>query len=455
MDVRTASPVSDTLLRRLAGFTAACRHRPLSASETEAMVTRLIDATACAAIATGSEEFARLKTSFADERQPCTVIGGGRASLEHAAFLNSFLIRQQDWNDTYIGRNGGHPSDLIGGMLAAGEYTGKSGAEVLRAMAIGQHVMLDLCDTGEVLARGWDPSTYLGIASVVGAGVLLDLSEAQLAQAISMTVVSGNILMGRTGKVSSWKGLSSAVAVRNSLFYGLLAKNDLTAPDPVFEGPFGFTRHVSGDLELELDPQRDRTGDTHLKLYPAVYHAQGPIEAALKIHRRMNETFGEKQLAIESAQLHIYEFALRYAADTPDKWAPENVETADHSLPFLTAHSLIAGEYGPGSIARTLRDPAVRALAQKVSVSASPAFSKVWPEHTGSRLIVTAASKTFSEEIDVIIGHPARPMSRDTVLQKFLACASLKTDLATAQRWAERLMDFPRLASISSVLAGS
>jgi 2-methylcitrate dehydratase len=452
MDGRVVSPVSDNLLRRLAAFGEACRHRPLSEPETEAMVTRLIDAMACAVIATGSTEFARLKAAFSDAQQPCHIIGGVQASLEHAAFLNSFLIRQQDWNDTYIGRNGGHPSDLIGGVLAAGEYTGKSGVEVLRAMAIGQHVMLDLCDTGDLLARGWDPSTYLGMASAVAVGVALDLSEAQLAQAISMTVVSGNILMGRTGKVSSWKALSSAVAVRNSLFYGLLAKNNMTAPDPVFEGPYGFTRHISGDLDLELDPRRDRTGDSHLKLYPAVYHAQGPIEAAMKIHRRMIEAFGETLLpTIESAHLDIYEFALRYAADAPDKWAPENVETADHSLPFLSAHVLMTGEYGPGSIERTLHDPNVRALAKKVTVRASPDFSQVWPKQTASRLTVVAAGRTFSEEIAAIIGHPIRPMSRETVLEKFMTCAG---EPSRAKHWADCLLEFPRLASIVEAVTG-
>jgi len=451
MDARAVSHLSDNLLRRLAAFGEACRHRPLSKQATEAMVTRLIDAVACAAIATRGAEFMRLKAAFSDAGQPCHIIGGGQASLEHAAFLNSFLIRQQDWNDTYIGRNGGHPSDLIGGVLAAGEHAGKSGAAVLRAMAIGQHVMLDLCDTGDLLARGWDPSTYLGIASAVAGGVLFDLSEAQFAQAISMTVVSGNILMGRTGKVSSWKALSAAAAVRNSLFYGLLAKNGMTAPDPVFEGHYGFTRHISGDLDLELDPQRDRTGDSHLKLYPAVYHAQGPIEAAMKIHRRMIEALGGTLPAIESTHLDIYEFALRYAADAPDKWAPQNVETADHSLPFLTAHVLVTGEYRPGSIERTLHDPNVRALAQKVTVSASPDFSQVWPKQTASRLTVVAAGQTFSEEIEAIIGHPTRPMSQETVLEKFMTCVG---EPSQAKRWAERLLEFPRLTSITEAVTG-
>jgi len=454
MSVEEAS-ISDTVLRRLVGFVATCRARPLNEAQTQAMTLRLTDAMACALLAVGSADFAALRARFADDTGACTIIGGGgRASLEHAAFLNVFLVRQHDWNDTYIGKNGGHPSDLIGGALAAGEYAGKSGADVLQGIAIGTHVMLDLCDAASALARGWDPSTYLGIASSVSAGVLLDLTDMQLAHAISMTTVSGNMLMGRVGKVSSWKGLSSAAAVRNSIFNALLAKSGMSGPDPVFEGDFGFIKHISGDMSLELDAARDRTADTHLKFYPAVYHGQGPIESCLRLHGEIAAMLGVSSIAalIESVEIDIYEFALRYAADTPDKWAPGNVETADHSLPFLAAHCLVTGEFGPGSIEHTLKNADVLALTRKVKVRGDAAFSAQWPRLTPSRVTVAAAGRTFQAEVEAIKGHPMRPLTPDDVFAKFMSCATPLAGEADARLWAQRLSDLDRLPQISLAL---
>ena len=428
------------------------------------MTLRLMDAMACALLATGSADFVALRRRFGGDAGPCTIIRGGKgqggeghcgmASLEHAAFLNVFLVRQHDWNDTYIGKNGGHPSDLIGGALAAGEYAGKSGRDVLRAVAIGVHVMLDLCDAASALARGWDPSTYLGIASCVSAGVLLDLSDAEMAHAISMTTVSGNMLMGRVAKVSSWKGLSSAVAVRNSLFNVLLAKSGMSGPDPVFEGEFGFIKHISGDMNLELDASRDRTADTHLKFYPAVYHAQGPIEACIRLHGEIAAALGAASFVsqIESVAIHIYDFALRFTADTPDKWAPGNVETADHSLPFLAALCLVTGAFGPGDIERMLHDQEVLALTRKITVEADAAFTALWSRQTPSRIRVTAAGRSFNAEIKAIIGHPSRPMTRDDVLAKFMRCAAPLAGEHDASRWAQTLTDFAHLPEISQAL---
>jgi len=450
----SAQAISDTVLRRLVCFVSACRARPLNEAQTQAMTLRLTDAMACALLATGSADFAVLRARFADDTGPCTIIGGGEASLEHAAFLNVFLVRQHDWNDTYIGKNGGHPSDLIGGALAVGEHAERSGSDVLHAIAIGTHVMLDLCDAASALARGWDPSTYLGIASSVSAGLLLDLSDMELAHAISMTAVSGNMLMGRVGKVSSWKGVSSAAAVRNSIFNALLAKSGMSGPDPVFEGDFGFIKHISGDMSLELDAMRDRTADTHLKFYPAVYHGQGPIESCLRLHGEIAKALGTPAIAaaIESVEIDIYDFAVRYAADTPDKWAPGNIETADHSLPFLAAHCLVTGEFGPGSIERTLHDADVLALTRKVKVSADAAFSAQWPRLTPSRITVTAAGRVFQAEVEAIAGHPLRPLTQKDVSEKFMSCAAPLAGEADAESWAHTLSEFASLPQIAQAL---
>ena len=145
---------------------------------------------ACAILARGDPDSESFIASFSyGEGGEASVIGGNRMSLDDAAFCNSYLIRKADWNDTYIGKNGGHPSDLYGAVMAAAEFAGKNGADLLKALAIGNHLMLDLCDAASAIGRGWDPSTYVGIAATVAIACVLDLSEAQIAQALAMTAL--------------------------------------------------------------------------------------------------------------------------------------------------------------------------------------------------------------------------------------------------------------------------
>ncbi|MDB5569553.1 MAG: 2-methylcitrate dehydratase [Hyphomicrobiales bacterium] len=452
-----AAPHGDSILRRIVDFAFDLKARPLDQRGARAMTLRLMDALACAAAAQGGEDDARLRAlpGMTGGDEPCTLIGGGRATLDGAAFLNACLIRRLDWNDTYIGRNGGHPSDLFAGVLAACEHEGRTGAQTLQALAVGNHLMLDLCDAASAISRGWDPSTYVALAATAGAGVALDLTREQLGHALAMTAVGGPMLLGRTGKVSSWKGLASALAVRDSLFHALLARSGMTGPDPAFEGEFGFVKHVSGPLDLELDAARDRTGDSHLKFYPAVYHAQGPIELCLRLHGRMREALGTHALAplIEAVDVSIYEFALRFCADTPDKWAPQNIETADHSIPFLCAHALARGAFGLGSLHATLREADVRALAQRVRVSAEKEMTDVWPRLTPSRIEVVAGGRTFVERTQAAIGHPERPLSFEDVREKFLLCATRNMNEASARAWAARVEAFADAPGVGAALA--
>src|SRR3990170_2014600 len=63
-----------------------------------------------------------------DGSGPCSLIGGGSAAPDRAAFYNSALVRYLDFNDSYLAKGETcHPSDNLGAVLAAAEYAGASG----------------------------------------------------------------------------------------------------------------------------------------------------------------------------------------------------------------------------------------------------------------------------------------------------------------------------------------
>ena len=446
----------DNVLHSLVAFAFDMKARPLTAAQETALVHRVIDSLGCGIL--GSIEPAVMRICAAilqlGGAPQCTVLGLGKTSVEHAGYLNGVMIRYLDLNDIYISKNGSHPSDLVSAALAMGELANKNGRDVLRALAAGMHLMMDFSDAADAYALGWDHANYSGIASALVGGMLLDLTQTEMAHAISLTTVSGNMLVGRSGRLSTWKGLAGPASIRNGLFAAILAQAGVTGPEPIFEGAAGFIARVSGPFQLELNPARDRSADTFLKPYAAAYHVQAPIEVCLQLRAEMIKAFGDIDIvsAIEEVRVSVYKKALATAADTPDKWHPDSRETADHSLPFLAAITLAWGRFAPDTIDDALGRDDLLKLADRVQVNLDPAFNAQYPGLLPVRIVVKARGREFIGTVTAPRGHSTRPMSPADVEDKFEMNAAKALGHARARAWSEQLRQFPDLARIDAVL---
>src|SRR5207245_9150092 len=128
-------------------------------------------------------------------------------------FANSVMIRFLDANDTYIARGSGHPSDMLGALVAAAECQGASGKDLLLAIVAGYEVFGALADQISLRDRGWDQGVFVAPAAAAGAGLLLGLSATQMAEAIAIAVTA-NVATRRTraGEVLMVKGRAPAAA---------------------------------------------------------------------------------------------------------------------------------------------------------------------------------------------------------------------------------------------------
>jgi 2-methylcitrate dehydratase len=228
----------------------------------------------------------------------------------------------------------------------------------------------------------------------------------------------------------------------------------VTGPSPIFEGDFGFIRYVSGPLELELDADRDRTADTYLKRFPAVYHAQGPLEMVLDLRSEMAAALGGSDVAphIEDIFIEIYAFGVTWGADSPGKWRPRNRETADHSIPFMVALAFFKGEIDHGNLDAAIHDESILALTQRVRVVAEPTFTPRWPKEAPSRISVHAGGRTFIREITAPFGHLTRPMPSAKVDEKFLEATAHVMNEKAARDWLSRLRRFDTLPTVTEAL---
>ena len=143
---------------------------------------------------------------------------------ELAAFANTAMIRCLDLNDDYFGKDGPHPSDTIGAVLAAADSAHADGKTVVNAIAVAYEVLCSLADAVGLRERGWDYVTFTAIAAALGAGKVLNLPEEKLRHCLSLAAVCNSALgQTRLGELSMWKGLASANACRNGVFASMLA----------------------------------------------------------------------------------------------------------------------------------------------------------------------------------------------------------------------------------------
>ena len=282
----------DNLTRRLATFAASLTYEQIPPEILRHARRSLIDTIGCAFGGLACEAAAigrRIVEGAVPARHAGAVIGSAVAApAEEAAFLNTVMIRYLDFNDAW---HAGHPSDMLGALLALAGSSGADGRRLLTAMVVVYEVAFQMIPPTQMREKGWDQGYVIGIATTCGLGSLLGLPMERLAHAIAITSVA-NVPMRNTraGKLSLWKGAATAFAIRNSVFATLLAADGMTGPDAPFEGRHGLWEQVTGPFELDpfgVDGGEWKFPWIRLKYWPVEYNAQAGVWAALRLRDEM------------------------------------------------------------------------------------------------------------------------------------------------------------------------
>jgi len=126
------------LADRLAEYADELAFDDLDGATVSRVSDRVVDALACAYAGLGTDpvENALAYAARKDGDRPASVVGGGTASVEAAAFANGAAVRYLDWNDTYLSLELGHPSDNPGAVLAVADAYDCTGRETVLATAL-------------------------------------------------------------------------------------------------------------------------------------------------------------------------------------------------------------------------------------------------------------------------------------------------------------------------------
>lgn len=378
------------------------------------------------------------------------VLGTAQRTLpELAAFANGVMGRYLDGNDTFPG-GGGHPSDMISGVLAAVDATDADGKTAIAAITLAYEVYHNLFQPTRMRDKGMDNVFYTAVGSAVGAAKVLGLDPARMANAVSLAVTPNLALeITRRGKLSMWKGAAAGNASRNGVFAALMAAEGMTGPGRCMEDERGLYGLV-GKFELAPfagDGGQYRITQSNLKYFLSEYHSQSPIAAALRV---------QPQVEVEDIQaIRIYtdRFTWYEIGSEPEKWHPTTRETADHSLPFIVAAVLIDGHFSEQIFSEErLRDQRVHRLCDKISVKEEAEFSRRFPDAIPCRIeIVTKSGKRKVGEVEFPRGHVGNPMADDEINSKFCGLAERVLSRAQTERALQVLWGLDEATNLSAM----
>jgi 2-methylcitrate dehydratase len=349
--------------------------------------------------------------------------------------------------------------------LAVGEMANAAGQDLITAAVLAYEIQCRLCDAASLRKHGWDHVTYGAISSTIAACKLLRLDAVKTTHAIGMAGVANTALrQTRAGELSMWKGCAFANAARNGVFAALLAAQGMTGPAPIFEGSLGFMKLLTGPFKLPPLAGESTTHHspltthhspdfmitkTYIKFWPAEYHSQSAIDAALQLRPEIGDIRN-----ISAIDIHTFDAAVDIIANDPEKWRPSTRETADHSLPYCTAVALADGDVTLAQFdPKRFTDPALLELVARIKVHRDPALTARYPNGIPNRLTVTMTNgRQLMKEVEFPRGHAHNPMTDAEVEKKFRVLVEPRYGKENADRILAACWGLERLRRVEDLM---
>jgi 2-methylcitrate dehydratase len=355
--------------------------------------------------------------------------------FDRAAQLYTAMIRYPDFMDNFLGKEATcHPSDNIGCLLAASQYQKTSGKDFLAAMAVAYEIECRLVLEIPVMKEGIDHTLMLSYSMIAGLARMLNLSEEQTAHALGIGGCSiSPLATSRASYTYEWKGFASSSTALNAVNIALLAKQGMTGPIALFEGPKGFGEIFH--MKLNYDWSKDNFELLHkcvLKSYNSEVHTQTAVECMLEL--RDKNSFSVSEIKKIDVTTFLTAYHITGSGSYGDRKDVQTKEQADHSLFYVVAVAALDGEVYPTQFEpERINSDDVQTLLQKVHVhTKSPLHEPVtlagmidpytiaYPDKVKSKVEVELTNgETLTCEKDDFYGFHTRPLSWESAIAKF------------------------------------
>jgi 2-methylcitrate dehydratase len=413
-----------TQVEALAKYAVGASFADLSAESRKQLPIHILDSLGCclAALGAGPVDACRDQVGEFGGIGPCALIGGGKANPVYAAFWHTALVRYVDFMDNFLAPTETcHTADNFGVALTIADYVGASGRDLMLAVALAYTVQSRFVDHANFMSSGFDHTAQLAFSHNAAAGLLLGLSEDQIANAIAMAAASdASFAVIRAKPLSQWKGLASAQSALGAMNTLFLARRGVEGPLQVIEGPMGIDHLLRMQINIDWDKVGyDGVVESSIKKYNSMIHTQSAVHCMVELGSQ-NKIDPGKVISLEAEVIQLaYDFAGGglYGIDKVIR----TKEQADHSLPYLLAVALLDGDVMPAQFApdRIIKSD-VQGLLKKVSVRPNRDFTEVYPAKMPAKITVRLQDgQVIEHEVQDYPGLATDPFTWEESVAKF------------------------------------
>jgi 2-methylcitrate dehydratase len=341
-----------------------------------------------------------------------------------AAFNIGCMIRWLDFNDTWLAAEWGHPSDNLGGILAAADYLSRTRVaagkeplkmrDVLTGMIKAHEIQGVIALENSFNRVGLDHVVLVKVASTAVITAMLGGTRDEVVNAVSNAWIDGQSLRTyrhtpNTGSRKSWAaGDATSRAVRLAL---MALKGEMGYPsaltaktwgfyDVLFKGkPFRFTRkygsYVMENILFKIS-------------FPAEFHGQTAAECAVRLYPKVHDRVDDVQKIV----ITTHESAIRII---DKQGALNNPADRDHCIQYIVAIGLLKGNVEATDYEDDVaQDPRVDKLRSKMVCVEKKQWTRDYLD-PAKRSIANAVqiffkdgTKTENIEVEYPIGHRRR-----------------------------------------------
>ena len=472
-DVRV-HPEQDRLPReqQLAWKIAAVAADPVAVEPAvvDMIVNRVIDNAAVAMASVNRHPVVSARTQALAHPRPggATVFGcppDVRVHAEWAAWANGTAVRELDYHDTFLAADYSHPGDNIPPILAVAQQTGRNGNELVRAIATGYEIQVNLVRAICLHAHKIDHVAHLGPSVAAGIGTLLGLDAATIYQSVQQALhVTTSTRQSRKGEISSWKAFAPSHAGKLAIEAVDRAMLGEGAPSPIYEGEDSVIAWMlDGKTALYHVPLpapgevKRAILDTYTKEHSAEYQSQALIDLAFRMGRRVADWGDVAEIVIETS--HHTHYVIGTGANDPQKFDPAaSRETLDHSIMYIVAVALQDGAWHHvrSYLPERARRPDTVALWRKIRTVEDPKWTARYHSSDpnvkafGGRMTIKMKDGgSIVDEMAVANAHTlgAMPWQRPDYVRKFEILTEGVLEPAEARRFLEVAQRLPELSA--------
>ena len=338
-----------------------------------------------------------------------------------AAWDNGAIIRWLDFNDTWLAAEWGHPSDNLGGILSACDYISQNFPEkeitvkeIIFSMIKAHEIQGVMALENSFNRVGLDHVLLVKIASVAVISVILGLNKEQTIDALSQAFVDGQSLRTyrhapNAGPRKSWA--AGDATSRAMQLVWLTKKGQIGYPSAITAPTWGFQDVLFKGKNLVLKQEFESyvMENVLFKIsFPAEFHAQTAVEAAVKLHPSIKDKFDE----IEKIKIITHESAIRIISK---EGKLNNPADRDHCLQYMIAVGLLKGNLVAEDYEDDVAsDPLLDQLREKMEVEENKKFSEDYLDPAkrsianSLQIFFKDGTSTDVEEVHYPIGHKNR-----------------------------------------------